>query len=113
MEFTEKFKKDFLKDFDSILKRIVGSKFKDAKQEIRDKAKQIEIENQMMISGLDDPLAGPNSLTILDEFITQFEEEYSDFFGERLDIQELSKHFTREKMMTSFMYYIYTSRIMT
>lgn len=111
-EFTSKFKSDFLHDFNSILRRIVGSKYKDAKQEIRDKAKQIEIENQMMISGLDDPLAGPNSLTILDEFITQFEEAYSEFFGERLDIQELSKHFTREKMMTSFMYFIYTGKLL-
>ena len=70
------------------------------------------MENQMMISGLDDPLSGPNSLTILDEFITQFEEAYSEFFGERLDIQELSKHFTREKIMTSFMYFIYTGKLL-
>ena len=111
-EFTVKFKEDFLKDFNSILKRIVGSKYADARKEIQDKARQIELENQMMLSGLDDPLAGPNSLTILDEFIMQFEDAYSDFFGERLDIQELSKHFSREKMLTAFMYYIYVGRIM-
>ena len=111
-EFTIKFKEDFLRDFNSILKRIVGSKYNDARKEIQDKARQIEIENQMMISGLDDPLAGPNSLTILDEFVMQFEDAYSDFFGERLDIQELSKHFSREKIMTSFMYFIYTGRLL-
>ena len=111
-EFTENFKKDFLKNFDSILKRIVGSRYKDAKKEIQDKARQMEMENKMMLSGLDDPLEGPNSLTLLDQFLTEFEEAYSDFFGERLDIQELSKHFTREKIMTSFMYFIYTGKLL-
>ena len=111
-EFTNRFKTDFLHNFNSILKRIVGSRYKDAKKEIRDKAKQIEIENQMMISGLDDPLSGPNSLTILDDFLIQFEEAYSDFFGERLDIQELSKYFTYEKIMTGFMYFIYVGKIL-
>jgi len=66
----------------------------------------------MMISGLDDSLAGPNSMTILDNFISEFEEAYSDFFGEYLDIQELSQHFTREKIMTSFMFFIYTGRLL-
>jgi hypothetical protein len=111
-EFTEKFKKDFIDNFDSILKRIVGSKYKDAKQEIQDKARQMEMENKMLLSGLDDPLQGPNSLTLLDQFITEFEDAYSDFFGERLDIQELSEHFSREKIMTSFMYYIYTGKLL-
>lgn len=111
--FTMNFKKDFLEKFDSILKRIVGSKYHDAKKEIRDKAKQIELENQMMISGLDDPLEGHNSLTILDEFLYQFEDEYSNFFDERIDLQELCKYFSREKIMTSFMYFIYTGKILT
>lgn len=112
-EFTEEFKKEFLKNFESILKRIVGAKYNSAKKEIQEKAKKIEIENKMMLSGLSDPLSGPNSLTILDEFLLGFEEEYSDFFGERLDIKELSEYFTRDKIMTSFMYYIYTGKILT
>jgi len=111
-EFTNKFKQDFLTNFNAILKRIVGSKYTDAKKEIQDKAKQIEMENQMMISGLDDPFAGPNSMTILDNFISEFEEAYSDFFGEYLNIQELSEHFTREKILTSFMFFIYTGRLL-
>jgi hypothetical protein len=111
-KFTTEFKKDFLSKFDSILKRIVGSKYKDAKQEIRDKARQIEMENKMMLSGLDDPLSGPNSLTILDDFLMQFEDAYSEFFGERLDIQELSNYFTYEKILTSFMYFIYVGKLL-
>ena len=112
-KFTMTFKKDFLEKFDNILKRIVGNKFDDAKKEIRDKAKQIELENQMMISGLDDPLEGHNSLTILDEFLYQFEDEYSNFFDERIELQELCDYFSREKVMTSFMYFIYTGKIIT
>ena len=111
-EFTENFKKDFLRNFESILKRIVGTKYMDAKEEIDAKARQIEIENQMMISGLSDPLSGPNSLSILDEFLMSFEDEYSNYFGERLDIEELSSYFSREKMMTAFMYYIYTGKLL-
>jgi ankyrin repeat protein len=112
-KFTMDFKKDFLEKFDGILKRIVGSKYDDAKKEIRDKAKQIELENQMMISGLDDPLEGHNSLTILDEFLYQFEDEYSNFFDERIDLQELCNYFSREKILTSFMYFIYKNKILT
>jgi hypothetical protein len=111
-EFTENFKKDFLNNFESILKRIVGTKYMDAKEEIDDKARQIEIENQMMITGLSDPLSGPNSLSILDEFIMQFEDEYSDYFGERLDIEELSNYFSREKIMTAFMLFIYSGKLL-
>ena len=111
-EFTEQFKKDFLKNFESILRRLVGAKYKSAKKDIQEKARRVEIENQMMLSGLSDPLSGPNSLTILDEFLLGFEEEYSNYFGERLDIQELSEYFTRDKIMTSFMYYIYTGKIL-
>ncbi|MFW6226020.1 MAG: hypothetical protein ACOC3V_03600 [bacterium] len=111
-EFTEQFKKDFLRNFESILRRLVGTKYKSAKKDIQEKARRVEIENQMMLSGLSDPLSGPNSLTILDEFLLGFEEKYSEYFGERLDIQELSEYFTRDKIMTSFMYYIYTGKIL-
>ena len=111
-EFTKQFKSDFVENFDNILKRIVGSKIKDAKKDIGEKYKQIEIENKMMLSGLNDPITGNNSLTILDEFLMQFEDKYSDFFGERLDIEELCNYFTRDKMLTSFMYFIYTGKIL-
>ncbi|MFA5585864.1 MAG: hypothetical protein WDA02_04895 [Saccharofermentanales bacterium] len=112
-DFTDNFKSDFLKNFNSILKRIVGYKYKEAKDEIVDKVKQVEIENKMMISGLENPLEGPNSLTILDQFIIEFEDEYSKYFDERLDIMELSELFTRDKIMTSFMLFIYSGKIIT
>lgn len=111
-EFTNNFKKEFLHNFNNILKRIVGNKYDDAKDEINAKAKRIEIENNMIISGLDSTIEGPNSLSILDEFIIQFEDAYSDFFSEHLNIQELSEHFTREKVLTMFMLFIYNGRLM-
>ena len=109
--FTTNFKEDFLKNFNNIIRRIVGKRYDKAKGDIIDKAKQIERDSKMIIYGLDNPLEGPNGMTILDEFIGNFEEEYSEFFGEHVDIMEISEHFTREKMLRSFMFYIYTGRV--
>jgi len=112
MDFSDKFKSDFLQRFDKILKRITGTNFKKAKEKVTDKAKKVAMENNLLIRGLDNPLNGPNGLSILDEFLYQFEEEYSKFFEERIDIHELSKYFTYDKVMTMFMYYIYTGKIL-
>ena len=70
------------------------------------------MENSLLIKGLDNPLSGPNGLSILDEFLYQFEDAYSEYFEERIDIQELGEYFTKEKLMTMFMYYIYTGKIL-
>ena len=113
VEFPDKFKSDFLKKFDKILKRISGTNFEKAKDKITDKAKKIAMENSLLIKGLDNPLTGPNGLSILDEFILQFENEYTKYFKELVDIQELSNYFTRDKLMMMFMYYIYTGKILT
>ena len=112
LEFSDKFKTDFLQKFDKILKRISGTNFKKAKDKVTDKAKKIAIENSLLIKGLDNPLTGPNGLSILDEFLYQFEDAYSEYFEERIDIQELSEYFTKDKLMTMFMYYIYTGKIL-
>jgi hypothetical protein len=112
MNFSDKFKTDFLKKFDKILKRISGTNFKKAKEKVTDKAKKIAFENDILIKSLDNPLSGPNGLSILDEFLYQFEDEYSKYFEERIDIQELAKYFTIDKVMTMFMYYIYTGKIL-
>jgi len=112
MDFSDKFKTDFLKHFDKILKRITGTNFKNAKDKVTDKAKKIAVENNLLIRGLDNPMDGPNGLTILDEFLYQFEDAYSEYFEERIDIQELSKYFTLEKVRMMFMYYIYTGKIL-
>ena len=111
-EFSNNFKTNFLKRFDKILKRITGSNYKKAKDKVTNKAKKIAMENSLLIKGLDNPLNGPNGLSILDEFLYQFEEKYSNYFDERLDIEEISNYFTKEKTMTMFMYYIYTGKIL-
>lgn len=112
IEFTDNFKREFIKKFDAILKRITGAKFKDAKGKIGEKAKQIAIENDMLIKSLDNPMEGPNGLSILDEFLYKFEDIYSEYFDERLDIQELTEYFSRDKVMTMLMYFIYKGKIM-
>ena len=112
IEFSERFKTDFLQQFDKILKRITGTNFKKAKEKITDKAKKIAVENNLLIKSLDNPLNGPNGLSILDEFLYKFEDTYSEYFDERIDIQELANYFTYEKIMTMFMYFIYTGKIL-
>lgn len=111
-EFVENFKKDFIKSFDKILKRITKSNFNSAKEEIREKAKRIAYQNDILIKNLDNPLEGSNGLSILDEFLYKFEDAYAEYFDERLDIEEMSDYFTRDKVMTMFMYYIYTEKLM-
>ena len=108
IEFNEKFKNDFIKNFDKILKRITNKNFKSAKDKINTKAKQVAYQNNIIIKNLENPLAGGNGLNILDEWLYKFEDDYADYFGERLDVQEMSEYFTREKVLTMFMYYIYT-----
>lgn len=111
-EFVEKFKKDFIKNFDSILKRITNKNFNSAKEEIKEKARMIAYQNKMIIQNLDNPLLGGNGLNILDEFLYKFEDEYTEFFGERLDVQEMADYFTRDKVLTMFMYYVYKGKTM-
>ncbi len=112
IDFSDNFKTNFLQKFDKILKRISGTNFDKAKNKISDNAKKIATENNLLIKSLDNPLTGHNSLSILDEFLYQFEDSYSEYFEERIDIQELSKYFTIDKVMTMFMYYIYTGKIL-
>jgi hypothetical protein len=112
-KFSENFKTEFIRKFDSILKRMTGVYFKNAKEKITDKLKQKALENDLLIKGLENPLESPNGLSILDEFLFEFENEYSKFFKERVDIQELCNYFTKDKIMTSFMYFIYKGKILT
>jgi len=112
IEFSDRFKTQFLQNFDKVLKRLSGVDFTKAKSKITDKAKRIAVENKLLIKGLDNPLNGPNGLSILDEFLYKFEDAYSEYFEERIDIQELTKYFTYDKVMTMFMYYIYTGKIL-
>ena len=111
-KFNEIFKKEFINKFDYILKKITGANFKDVKNKITDKAKQIAIENDMLIKSLDNPLEGINGLSIMDEFILQFEDAYSEKLDDQVTIHDLVDIFTREKVMTMLMYYIKSGKTM-
>lgn len=112
IEFNVKFKKDFIKKFDYILKKLTGAKFKDAKTKIGEKAKQIAIENDMLIKSLDNPLEGANGLSIIDEFILQFEDAYSELLDDQVTIHDLIDMYSRDKVMTMLMYYIKSGKTM-
>ena len=53
-----------------------------------------------------------NSLTIFDEYLINFEVLYSEEYDTHLTIQDLLEEFGWYKIMTSFMYFLYTGKIM-
>lgn len=112
-EFTEWFKTTFIRRFDRILKKTVNNKYEyaKAKEKIKEKAEKIA-EVKGFINYLDNPLEGDNGLSILDQFIIEFEDEYTKFFDEHLNILEMSEIFGRDRLMTLFMYFINTGKIL-
>jgi hypothetical protein len=52
-----------------------------------------------------------NSLPAIDEYLYTFEEEYSEKYNLRLNIQDLINDFGRMKIETAFMYYLFTGKI--
>ena len=52
-----------------------------------------------------------NSLTVIEEYLITFEEEYSEKYGSRLTIKDLIDTFGRMKIETAFMYYLFTGNI--
>ncbi len=52
-----------------------------------------------------------NSLPAIDEYLYTFEEEYSEKYNLRLNIQDLINEFGRMKIETAFMYYLFTGKI--
>lgn len=53
-----------------------------------------------------------NSLTIFDEYLLQFEDAYSEKFHKYYNIKSLVEEFTRPKIYTAFIYYLYTGFLM-
>jgi hypothetical protein len=111
INFNNHFKEYFLNNFDKLLKSIIDKNFKDAKGENLKKGERIAKENDMFIKGLKNSLESPNSLSILDELIIKFEEAYSEHFNERIDIKEMCDLFGFNKIMTSFMLYLYSGKL--
>jgi len=53
-----------------------------------------------------------NSLTIFNEFLITFEDKMTERYGEYLNVSELCKKYGREKIMTAFMYYLWSGSLM-
>jgi hypothetical protein len=53
-----------------------------------------------------------NSLTIFDEYLLQFEDEYSEKYHKYYNIKSLVEEFSMLKIFTAFIYYLYTGNLM-
>lgn len=135
---TNSFKRDFAENFTKIVKRLYGKKaniitdiivnhLKNVKQNLTDeqireilylnvnRAKDIDVlkkkQQQKDPYELYNDIVKSNSLTIFDEYLITFEDEYSDKYKEYLNIPLMIKKWSRDKIMTAFMVYLYTKKL--
>ena len=80
-----------------------------------DKAKEVEEyrrkANEKDPYNLYSDIVKANSLTIFDEYLIKFEDEYSDKYREYLNLPLMIEKFGRDKIMTAFMIYLYSNKI--
>lgn len=137
-EITNDFKKDFAENFTRIVKKLYGKKaniitdiiinhLKNVKKtltndQIRDilfanveRAKDVDKfkkkEKEKDPYQLYDQFVREHSLTIFDEYLIKFEEEYSNKYKEYLNIPMMIEKWGRDKIMTAFMIYLYTEKL--
>jgi hypothetical protein len=53
-----------------------------------------------------------NSLTLFNEYLLQFETDYSEKYGEYFTIESLINKYSQDKIITAFIYYLYTGKLM-
>jgi hypothetical protein len=53
-----------------------------------------------------------NSLTLFNEYLLQFETDYSEKYGEYFTIKNLIEKYSQNKIITAFIYYLYTGKLM-
>lgn len=138
-EITNNFKISFAENFTRIVKKLYGNKYNVVTNMIINHLKNIkndisddEIRNALFLNvervkeadilknkslekdpyKLKNNYIKDNSLTFFNEYIIEFEDKYSDKYKEYLNIPIMIKKFTREKVMTSFMYYLYSGKLM-
>lgn len=139
-EITNNFKKEFAENFTNIAKRMYGKKanvitdiiishLKNVKNNLSDeKIREILYLNVDRAKEIDtlkkkvktkDPyklyseIVREDSLTIFNEYLIKFETEYSDKYKEYLNIPVMIERWSREKIMTAFMYYLWSSNLMS
>lgn len=96
------------KDWEKELFELIDSNEKLKK--LADQYKKMRDEHDIL--GLEKLEKQYNSLTIFDEYLIEFEVMYSEEFNAHLTIRELINEFGLDKIMTVFMYYLYTGRKM-
>ena len=137
-EITNNFKFHMLHNFNSIVQRIYGKRYKFVMSKIAknisgfdpnasaedvldflkdnkkmaEKAKEYENakddEDLLRIKRLEKQF---NSLPVLDEYLFRFEDEYSEKYNTRLSITNLIDDFGRMSIETAFMYYLFTGKM--
>lgn len=136
-EITNQFKIDFADNFTKIVKRMYGKKanivteiiinnLKNIQSDISDeeirnilfqnveRTKEIDIlkrkQKEKDPFKLQSKIIYDNSLTIFNEYLMKFEDEYSDKYKEYLNIPLMIERWSREKIFTAFAYYLYTKK---
>lgn len=92
----------------SEIKRILYQNVDDAKASKRLSAKAQDIPKY----GLEQTEQQHNSLTIFDEYLLQFEDDYSSKYHKYYNIKSLVDEFSMQKIFTAFIYYLYTGMLM-
>lgn len=137
-ETTQDFKYYILKNFNTIISRLYGSRHHRVMKQIArnlekiknnlnaddllkflaDNKKLAEIAKEYENAKEDKDLLKLknlekkyNSLPVLDEYLITFEELYSDKFNHRVNVKDLIETFGKMKIETAFMYYLYTGRM--
>jgi len=139
-DFTEKFKNMFMTSFNKILKKMYGSQAEIIKdviirnlaklnvdglneeniREILDQNINLAKKSEFLKSKAleDDPMKLKskhiqyNSLTIFDQYLFTFEDAVSNEHDEFWNIQDLCEKFTTEKVITAFMYFLYSGELL-
>lgn len=136
---TNNFKKNFAENFTRIVKKIYGRKagiitdiiinhLKNVKnnltdQQIRDilflnveRAKETDIlknkQKEKDPYKLYNEFIKANSLTIFDEHLLNFENDYSEKYKEYLNVPIMIEKFGLDKVNTAFMYFLYSNKLM-
>jgi len=135
---TNDFKKDFAINFTKIVKQLYGKKagvianiiinhLKNVKQNLTDgkireilylnvdRAKKVDVlknkQQEKDPFDLYNNIIRVDSLTIFNEYLIKFEDEYSDKYKEYLNIPIMIEKFSRDKVMTAFMIYLYCNKL--
>jgi len=135
---TNEFKKEFAESFTRIVKMMYGKKasvitdiivnhLKNVKKNLTDeqirnilfinvdRAKEVdEFKNKQKEKDpfkLYNKIVKADSLTIFNTFLLDYETEYSNKYNEYLNIPVMIEKWSREKIMTSFMVFLYTKKL--